>query len=403
MACCQQRGLDDNDRRYTAPRLPWRGAHGEIVMHALHFSASQVRWFRLCRSGLVEPFATPETAAQELAGVQAQILPAAALSLWNRTHGLSYAAFDALLHQRRTLVKLWGQRGTLHLYASAEWPLIHGACAAQRSWGERQATRAGTAAAYEQTVEQVVALLRAQGTLGRRDLRAAELGLDAEMLSPWGGVLAALVRRGYACHAGQAGGEGRFAAREYWLPELEWQPPPGEVANVELARRYLRAYGPATLQDFAYWRGAPVANARRWVTALGDAVAEVFVEGRALLALRADLEELAAPPPPREAWPLRLLYRFDPLLLGIKDKAWIVDTADYARVWRPAGHIEAVLLDHGRIAGVWRYDRAGNNLTLTLQPFAPLPAHLRTAVEQQAAAVAQFFGTRLAELAIGVT
>ena len=37
----------------------------------------QIRWFRLRRSGLVEPFASPEAAAASLAGVQAQILPAA--------------------------------------------------------------------------------------------------------------------------------------------------------------------------------------------------------------------------------------------------------------------------------------------------------------------------------------
>ena len=45
----------------------------------------QVRRFRLIRSGLLQPFADPETASANLMGIQAQILPAAGVALWNRT------------------------------------------------------------------------------------------------------------------------------------------------------------------------------------------------------------------------------------------------------------------------------------------------------------------------------
>ena len=37
----------------------------------------QVRWFRMRRSGLVDPFPTAEQVAGDLAGIQAQIHPAA--------------------------------------------------------------------------------------------------------------------------------------------------------------------------------------------------------------------------------------------------------------------------------------------------------------------------------------
>jgi len=66
---------------------------------------TQIRWFRLRRSGLAEPFDSPESAASALVGIQAQILPAAGLALWNRTGGLTHDQFDSLLHQTRTLVK----------------------------------------------------------------------------------------------------------------------------------------------------------------------------------------------------------------------------------------------------------------------------------------------------------
>ncbi len=364
----------------------------------MNLSETHLRWFRLRRSGLTQPFTSPEEAASALAGIQAQILPAAALSLWNRTVGLTYAAFDKLLHQKRSLVKLWGQRHTLHLYPSQEWPLIHGALAGQPTWWERQATKNGAdLATYRATIVQLAELLRQRGTLSRSDLRPSGLVLDEAYLSSWGGIFANLVRAGYACHAGQDGNEGRFAHREYWLPDLVWNPPASLEANAELTRRYLRAYGPAAVQDLAYWRGARVGDARRWLAALGDEVAEVEAEGQTLLALRADTDALYETPPERAAWPVRLLYRFDPLLLGIKDKSWLVDPACYSRVWRPAGHIEGTILEHGRLAGTWRYDRQGSGLVVTVFPFTPFPEHVRTAVERHAAGVAEFFGLPLAE------
>src|SRR5262245_48680359 len=105
----------------------------------MKLSAAQLRWFRLRRSGLVEPFDSPEAIARELDGVQAQSLPADGLSIWNRTSGLTQAIFEDLLYQKRSLVKLWGQRHTLHLYPSQEWPLIHGALADRSTWWERRA------------------------------------------------------------------------------------------------------------------------------------------------------------------------------------------------------------------------------------------------------------------------
>jgi hypothetical protein len=366
-------------------------------------SETQISWFRLRRSGLVKPFASPDATASALAGVQAQILPAAALAIWNRTRGLTYSKLDSLLYEKRTLVKLWGQRGTLHLYTSREWPLICGALAGQRIWWERQGEQnSGSREAYTATVARVAELLRQRGTMGRSDLRASGLDLDDTDFSSWGGIFAALVQRGYACHAGQAGNEGQFAHREYWLPDLEWNPPTPDEANVELTRRYLRAYGPATRQDLQYWRGAKAADACRWLAALKDEIAEVSVGGKPMLALQSDLDALGEKPPARSEWPVRLLYRFDPLLLGIKDKAWIVDERHYKRVFRIAGHIEGTLLEHGRIMGTWRYDRKNSGLAISLFPFSSLSARVRQAVEENAKGVARFFGLPLTDLTLDV-
>jgi hypothetical protein len=365
-------------------------------------SDEQVRWFRLRRSGLEAPFATPEQAARALAGIQAQILPAAGLALWNRTAGLTYAAFEDLLYRQRTLVKLWGQRGTLHLYASTDWPLIHAARAVTDStWWERQAERnQGQVPDYRALIGEIVELLRSHETMGRKDLRAAGIDLHEELFSPWGGIFADLVRLGHACHAGRVGNEGHFAHRERWLPDLEWNPPPPDEANRELAARFFTAYGPATIQDFRYWRFLKAADAERSLAPLRPELAEVEIAGKTLLLHKRDLPELHATPPEPEAWPVRLLYRFEPYLLAHKEKGWVVEPAHYTAVWRPAGHIEGIVLAHGRGAGVWRYDRTGKGLVVRVTPFAPLPAYVAARLPDLATQVAAFFALPLAELVI---
>jgi hypothetical protein len=362
-------------------------------------TAAQARWFRLQQHGLLTPFADAPAAAAAISGVQAQIVPAAGIALANRVAGFQAADLERLIFTERRLIKTWGQRGTLHLYASAEWPLFYAAQADVRTYWERVAHQRGDdLTAHEQLVAQIAALLHANESLGRSDLRASGLPLTDKHLSGWGGIFAVLVRRGLACHAAPRNGEARLAHRERWLPDLEWNPPASDAANVELARRYLAAYGPATLTDLAYWRGRTQAEVKRWVAALGPAVTEVLVDGVPMLALVDHLDALARPAPAADGWPVLLLGRFEPILLGHRNKADLIDAAYYDRVWRPAGHIEATLLVRGRIAGAWRYDWRGNGIVITVSPFRAPAQCVRRAVERRAAAVAAHFGAPLADL-----
>ena len=378
-------------------------------------SEEQVRWFRLRRSGLVEPFATPEAAAAALAGVQAQILPASLLALRNRsaTGANTEAEMTARLFRDRTLVRLWGQRHTLHLYATADWPTVQAAFANRRTWWERQADSPDSPldpVAFREGIARAAELLRARGTLSRKELRASGVPMPPELFSPWGGVFAELVRIGEACHAQWEGGEARYAHREHWLPGAPWHPPANADANADLARRFFACYGPASANDFAYWREWSLAGeSRRALDAVAGELAEVETDappaagrGQKLFARRADLDELFAAPPPREAWPVRCLGRFDPLLLAHRDKDWVVPDRYYNRVWRPAGHIEAVVLEHGRAVATWRYDRLGaGTLAVRVFPFkGRLPGHVGKEVRRQAKEVARFFGLKPAAMRV---
>ena len=65
----------------------------------------------------------------DIAGLHAQVASCAELTLWARVDGLKRGDVDALLWKRRSVVKTWAMRGTLHLLPAAELPRYAGALA----------------------------------------------------------------------------------------------------------------------------------------------------------------------------------------------------------------------------------------------------------------------------------
>ena len=107
---------------------------------------------------------------------------------------------------------------------------------------------------------------------------------------------------------------------------------------------------------------------------------------------------IAARPPAPSKWPIKLLGRFDPLVLGTKDKDWFSEPVYRKRVWRPGANVEAVILIGGRIAGTWRYDKKRQGLAIKLTPFTPLRLTVKRRVTKRAEGIAAFMGLELVEL-----
>ena len=312
--------------------------------------------------------------------------------------------YENQLYHDRTLVKLWGQRGTLHVYDSKDWPLVIGSCGSGPTWSERSlAQQGGDVDKFHAIIDRIRKIAAEEGTVSRSILRSKgdidwDVGVDVDLLSSWAGLFSQLVIEGTLCHGKPGGGEGRFAHRAHWLPDLEWSPPSTKEADTELARRYLHTFGPSTVQDYGYWRGIPMSRARVAIGALEDDVIEVECEGRELVIMKEDLPTLLEEPPQKQTWPVKMLYRFDPLLLGHKDKSWIIDMKYYDKVWIIAGHINGTILVGGKIQGTWKYTRKGKKLEIEVRPFRKFGKRLVRKVEREAKGVAGFFGVELGKV-----
>ena len=149
------------------------------------------------------------------------------------------------------------------------------------------------------------------------------------------------------------------------LPTV-WTVPPPEIdpaqASLELARRYLHIFGPATPEGFAKWAGIGARKAAVVFDDLGSARIPVQTPSGDAWILGGDEPTIREPPGP--VAPARLLPSGDAYTLGMTsaDRALLVLDANRRReLWTPRVWPGAVLVA-GKIVGTWR--RAQGRVTI---------------------------------------
>jgi hypothetical protein len=162
-----------------------------------------------------------------------------------------------------------------------------------------------------------------------------------------------------------------------------WTVPPPEVdpsdARLELARRYLHVYGPATPEAFGQWSGiGPRPGAAAFEALRGSLTPVRTPVGDAWMLTRDEAALRAAPAPPA---PARLLPSGDAyfLLQGADRDLLVPDAARRRELWTSRVWPGGVLVA-GEIVGTWR--RA--DTVLTVQPWRRLSRAERDAVAAEA-------------------
>jgi hypothetical protein len=156
-----------------------------------------------------------------------------------------------------------------------------------------------------------------------------------------------------------------------------------EQAQTELLRRYLKAYGPATPQDFARWTGLFMVAVKGSFENLKNEIewVEIANSGSKFAVLKRSYSGTATVSKPK------LLAKFDPYVMSHKDKSLYLPGKLAARVFRPAGQVEASILVDGAVRGTWRAERTGKKLIINLEPFERFSATLLKQIQKEAEGV----------------
>lgn len=165
---------------------------------------------------------------------------------------------------------------------------------------------------------------------------------------------------------------------------------PDACANMQsLIFAYLRLLGPATPGEVAKFLGTSHTHLRSWWP---QGLAEVQVAGRRTWLPADRLDALQAAEPVRL---VRLLPPSDPFLQARDREIVVPDKARQSVVWRALNSPGALLVD-GEVAGIWRSRDGGSKLTVTA--FDKVSSRIRSAVQEEAARLAEIKGTKAVEV-----
>jgi hypothetical protein len=286
------------------------------------------------------------------AGLQDSMPRAAVLSIHARVEGTEPSAWDD-----PSLVQLWRPRFSVFVVAACDLAVFSLGTMPDDAKGRQRAERLAADLAAALGHERI-----GYGEAGRR------LGVNPNRLRYAAATGTVLIRW-----------EG---ARQ---PTVWTAPAPAmshREARLELARRHLRSYGPATPEAFGRWAGIGVPAAMAAFEQLGESLAPVRTPVGEAWILSEDEGLFRAEPGPTA--PARLLPSGDAffLLQGADRELLVPDAGRRRELWTPRVWPGALLVD-GEIAGTWR--RAG--AVLTVRRWRPLSGTERDAVEAEAASL----------------
>lgn len=366
----------------------------------ISLSGDHVRFLRL-RAQRLTPHAVIGVASvnqvvRDMCGIQAQDAPAATLAVRARSAGLVVAAVEQARVQDRTIIRTWGPRGTLHLLSTEDlgWllPLLGPVfVAGDRRRREELGLNEDICARGMRMIHDI---LSKQGQLTRDDLieRMSIQGIRLEgQARPH--LLARAALEGIICFGPDSGAEPTYVLLNDWIDqERLGMRLSGEEAYAELTRRYLNAYGPATLEDQAAWSGLPLSKTRAAWQRIADELLEVEIFGSPACMLKkqaAWLDQLPTHPPI-----VRLLPRFDIYLLGYRNRDLAVAPHYAKRINAGGGIVHPTVLVDGRVLGTWKSKRLKNHLEVLVEPFERLAPEVYAGLEAETEDIARFLGMK---------
>jgi hypothetical protein len=176
-------------------------------------------------------------------------------------------------------------------------------------------------------------------------------------------------------------GAAGFTVADRWLKKAIPTTPSSPEA---LVRRFLAAFGPASVADAQVWSGLPK------LAAVFDALRPGLATFRD--ARNRELFDLPEAPRPDADTPapVRLVPDWDALLLGHQDRSRVIADAHRARISTRNLQITACFLVDGIVAGSWSITRKGKAATLALEPFVKISKRDQVAVKAEAERLLEF-------------
>lgn len=364
------------------------------VVRQITMNTSDVLAQRLCNQNLSAPdFDEPADVVRWFGAVQAQDFNGAkwalALRMREAKNDVIQRAYD-----EGQIVRTHVMRPTWHFVAREDirWLLQLTAPRVNIKSGSAYRMFELDAATFKRSNKVIANALRGGKYLTRSALKTLlnRAGIDADNPVRLAHIVLRAELDGVVC-------SGPMAGKQFTYMLFDERVPPTtktfgrDEALAELARRYFKSHGPATVQDFVWWSGLTMADANHAIELIDRYLRKEMVEEKLYVGPRAR----------RTGTPTRysthLLPAFDEYNVAYKARHLVIDGGGRLSSW---GFLGPMIIIDGKAAGTWK--RAGDKV-ITLNTSDDLKKSQKRAIATAAERYAAFLGLPLDIKAIPIS
>lgn len=191
---------------------------------------------------------------------------------------------------------------------------------------------------------------------------------------------------GLVCSGGRQGKQFTYALLDERVPSTKTIN--RQDALTALTERYFISHGPATLQDYIWWSGLTVADAKAGLEMVKHKLLSETVDANTYwFAERSDA--------PKSKIPVAfLLPNYDEYIVSYKDRSAAIESSDINKA-DPRGTIfNHTITINGRICAIWKRTIGKNKVDIEVIPFKPLSKVNQMAITLSAKRYAKFLGVK---------
>jgi hypothetical protein len=229
------------------------------------------------------------------------------------------------------------------------------------------------AMAGKQLMRDEVADVLQQAGIATNELRFIHIMMQMELI-------------GLVCSGGRQGKQFTYALLDERVPATKAIDRQGALAA--LTERYFTSHGPATLQDYVWWSGLTVVDAKAGLEMMKDKlISEISDRTIFWFTERLDVPESKTPT-------VFLLPNYDEYIVSYKDRSATIESTDINKA-DPRGTIfNHTIIINGRISAIWKRTIATNKIDIQIIPFKPLSKVNQSAITSAAKRYAKFLGVK---------
>ncbi len=337
--------------------------------------------------GVGERHSTPAALVAHLGAVQAQDYAGCKWALGLRLGNATEAAIEKAINEGE-LVRTHVLRPTWHLVAPADirWMLALTAPRVNQANSSQYRKLGLDEATFKQSNKVIVKSLAANGFMQRA---AIEQGLQAKGIATDGIRLTCMMMyaelAGHICNGPRQGKQFTYALMDERVPPAPVLKP--DEALAELAKRYFTSHGPATIQDFVWWSGLTVADAKKGLEMIKVQLASEVVGGITHW-FHSDINAAMG-----AAQGVHLLPAFDEYTVAYKNRSTMLGKAHKDKT--PLEILNPVIVVDGLVAGTWRRTLKKGGVVVETMPFANFSKATTQAVAEAAQRYGEFIGMKV--------